>query len=330
MEKKIVLVDLLGVKAHKKLLKIMFDELNVLGNTILISSKSFCDGFDVDKVHHLPSENFTFNNIREVFYKQKKNITLAKKIIRTEKLTDAIVIITSFENITLSLFWRKFEHRRAAFLHNNLDRSRLSKLFFFLLPRNIILLGFTESIKQKLVSKKYNVEVINFPISFSPEDNFLNKKGKYFFAPSGSTLPQEYDDLLINFLTERGIKLYRKGKKENVIENCIIEKPFFNDYEELLKESLATLIYCPYDYRASGVFYDAMCFNKKVIIIGKEGEFLKEMKKKYPNTIFNLDEAMLSVDNELKKDDYNNFLENHSKENLNKQLRAVIESQTAK
>ena len=84
-------------------------------------------------------------------------------------------------------------------------------------------------------------------------------------------------------------------------------------------------IISPYNYRVAGVFYEAMLFNKKIILLGSEGVFINEMRKIYPHTFVQIHEKLCdNLDFNKKNDDYLKFLSTHNDSLIKNQFKKMI------
>ena len=322
MKKKIIVIDLIGPNGHINWLNKLFSLIEKDFEVLFISYKSYSDQLIVENRivlndKFLPKRNRFINLIKSgiVFSKIKK--------ILKEYDSNIPVYIVGFENISYAIFG--FKKRKVLLhVHNNLSLSKLSLIFFKHISKNNTFIVYEGFIKMHLESLSNEIYVLNHSLNFKPENKYKSFEN-YIFIPS------KIDDLnlldtLINFAKTKNLKIIFKSDFEVNNHEILISKPFFKNYIDLLMNCKYVAIISSHNYRVSGVFYEAMSYNKKIKIIGDKGIFIKEMMKIYPNSFENSEifNKIDIFDNKNKKDDHDRFISNHHDFKIKKQFKKII------
>jgi hypothetical protein len=95
-------------------------------------------------------------------------------------------------------------------------------------------------------------------------------------------------------------------------------RPFFEDYEALLRS--CDLIFCgaSFAYRVSGVAYEALSYGKPLVCL--DCTFAQKLQDNYPHMIFVIkdvnDIPNLDIDTEKVQDEHRRFLRDHAFETI--------------
>ena len=116
--------------------------------------------------------------------------------------------------------------------------------------------------------------------------------------------------------------LLAKGSSETRYENVLFSK-YFNNYKELFNKSNYIFIPFKYDYRVSGVFFEAMII-KKIIITNDSSLFMKKMASIYPDCVFiihNVEEIYkIQINKKKQENQFKEFYNRHADVSLKKEL----------
>ncbi|UZO81861.1 hypothetical protein NBT05_05195 [Aquimarina sp. ERC-38] len=315
MKQKLIVVDFLAEIGHVKMLQNYISILSEKYDIWFISSVKYCELINTSNYHTISNKYFDWKSKFEFV---KNQVQIIKKVKGFIKVTD-LVFITSFENISFSIFWK--HEKTFALIHNNLNKNRVSDFFFKRIKTAISFFVFEDYIKEYLVNIVSNkTYTLPHTLNCISENNFKGKSN-IVFVPSATGISSSFFETVIAFVKKNNLVLYYKDKSE-ISSDYVVTKNYFLDYYELLKKSEFIILDCPFDYRVSGTFYEAMNFNKKIVILEKEGIFMKEMKNQYPNSIKNFtDEKIKWKKTEV---DFSRFILKHSSASI---LNAFIESQ---
>ena len=281
---KILAIDLTEQKGHIQLNKTFLDILNLKYDITFLSSKTYVEKINFKNNILLPDKLFQFKSKYEFVLKQIKLIRYIKKKYLNNSY-DRIIIL-GFENISFSLAWRNVKIPTFTILHNNLTRGKLSMYFFNKISLNVSHIALEEFIKKYLTIK------VNNKIFFLPHplnQNILNLQNEnrekgLIFCPSASSSLEEINSFADFINKQSYFRLVAKGPKEYSKQNVIVKK-YFNNYEELMSKCEFVFIPFKYDYRVSGIFYEAMTMGKTVITLKTAGKFMIEMAKIYPQCV---------------------------------------------
>jgi len=247
---------------------------------------------------------------------------------------DAILFLT-YETITFSVFWPK-NITTLVLEHNNLDNclgSRVKEFFYSRLGDSVFHLTFETYISERIETKfGARVETILHPTICGVENSknrtqLLQAQGvgestKLIFSPSAST-PERYTKALCSLSESANGEFYflAKGPNPRVGLNWKICR-YFQNFDSLLAASDAAFLGKNYEYRVSGIVYEALGVGTHIIM--PDCLFGRCMKKKYPTEIslYRKISDVRRVIQQLPKGQRpsSSFLEIHSKEEISKQL----------
>ena len=191
--------------------------------------------------------------------------------------------------------------------HNNIDR--LGKNFLYdhvykSLNKSLISICFEAYIKN-FIKDNYKREsiVIPQPVIDYPKQKIIQER-MAVFSPSGKTSKSTIDHFS---KLKSKYEFYFKGPKFKY-KNIIVNE-YYKNYDSLFNEANIILFDHVYNYRISGVLYEAMQLNK--IIISKYCRFATYISTKYQNIhiyedIKEVDEALLDnlIQNKLSDRSY--------------------------
>lgn len=339
MKQRIIIIDLIAPIGHINWLNKLLSILEKNFEIIFISYKSFCNNIVAEKKICLDDNllrtklvlknKLTLKNklqrakSRVVnLIKSYKSISKVKKIIR-EYDKDIPVYIVGFENISYAIFG--FKKRKTLLqLHNNLSLSCISLFFLKLITVNNSFIVFEKYIKGGLKKINNPLYVLNHTLNFQEEDKSLTNDNYIFITSKVQDI--KFIEPIIRFAKTKNLKVIFRSDLEFKNTRFLSSKQHFEDYKELLMNSSYVVIIAPYNYRVSGVFYEAMLYNKKIILLGPQQRFISEMKKMYPNTFIQFKKnPNLHVDLNKKNDDYSKFILKHSDSSILNQFQEIID-----
>ncbi|WKV08010.1 hypothetical protein Q2T46_10690 [Thermoanaerobacterium sp. CMT5567-10] len=329
---KILYVDLLSPSGHIGLNKILVKTLSNLVDLDIVWRNNY---INIDELKDVNDRNINVYYIPEKLYKESvskisyrlNNVKIIKWLLRNFDINKYnLVFISSYETISFSMAWpRKLKTRTVILNHNNLDelQNKVKYLFFKLIPRHIEHIVFEEYMKDYLkesIKIDNKIWVMHHPISFDKYHDakrfgLLGKekdKCDIIFAPSGSNDELFIKNLINNqlvykYLSQTNWRLIIKSKEITYEDNYLKIFSNYLDYKEYLYYFVnAKYILFPYvqnfNYRISGVLFDAIAFKKK--IIASSNKIFKYFLNKYKDLgfIFNNLNEFNSLINILHKD----------------------------
>jgi hypothetical protein len=277
----LIVLDLLEEPGHvrfvKKLLHILKDTVEVT----FISSDRYVREINPDKHISLPNKWFDFSGRVGFVKSQIKIIKRLKSIISNRKTP---ILVTGFENISFTLAW-SFKNPTFAFLHNNLEKSRLSLFFLFSSTKNIVYLAFEEYIAAFCNNKNLEAYYVPHPLQLKPIDKKTEADtANFIFAPHLDVNGVHFSRLR-EYAKQHNLKLYGRGEPKSLLPQHVSVKTYYEDYESLLQNAGFVVLDIHYNYRISGIFYEAMMLNKKMVFINTSHRFSKEMAQLYPENV---------------------------------------------
>lgn len=348
---KVLFIDLLSPDGHTDInrffIKTMHDIENI-DSIDLVGKEKYFDNNDFI----LPRRFFIFNN---KFDFRLKNILKIKWIfnnIEVEKYD--IIFISSYETISFSIAWRKkMDARILIFNHNNIDalkNSKIKKFFFKLINNQVEHIVYEDFIKKyiKTLHVGNKVWVNHHPIDLEKNENRVNSKSKsdnklLIYAPSSSN-----DDIfirkLINYNNRKKvlndkIRLIIKSNNINFEDEqlkVINDRVSYENYISNFKKSdfISLLFEDDFEYRVSGVFFDALAFKKRLLF--KENKFSRYYINKYPELGYCYTDvkSFISTINDLtkkenkkindKKNIFDKIYEDYSRNKISNELSIIL------
>jgi glycosyltransferase involved in cell wall biosynthesis len=301
--------------------------------------------------HNLKMYGEDLNGIRG----KLKNVTKLHKCARiANNLKVDLVIFFSYETVSLSLASFFFSSPVLAFNHYNVDdfsneilKSRIKFFLISHLAQKVALVSLEDFITDhlKTVGLKNKLFTLPHPIlddivekytrmwSNTNHDSREHKEYYVIFIPSGSSSK----NFLNNFFSQEmvGLKIYAKYDKQ-IKTDAIQTKPFFDDEEYYKIMKSCDFVFIPFNenfnYRVSGVFYEAVSFGKHVLVTNSK--FSEFMKEKYPYLVSiveclpsknYLDSLYHSIYSSKQfRENWNKFVEEHSLKRRTAILREIL------
>ena len=193
------------------------------------------------------------------------------------------------------------------FEHNTVPTNKIKAKLFNLLSNRFVHLTLEEYISD-YIAFKYNkkCKYIGHPIvnSYLECGYVTPSQSPYVFAPSSNVSGFSIRD----FFTSKSIfiDILAKGLPKDSIKNglgySLSLHDYFESYDKYFSNSSVILIPMSFDYRVSGVFYEALSMNKPIII--RKSKYSEWVLKKYKHSIFVYDsyeelESILNRVNDL-------------------------------
>ncbi|MDB4179882.1 hypothetical protein N9754_01605 [Flavobacteriaceae bacterium] len=321
MKQKIIIVDLIGPTGHINWLNKLFSIIKNEFDIVFISYKSYCKHLLVENKITLSDKLLPTNSRVINLIKSFKALSKVKKIVRDYD-KDIPVYIVGFENISYAIFG--FKRRKTLLhLHNNLSLSNLSLFFLKITTINNSFVVFEKFMKTFLKDFNNSTYVLNHTLNFPPKDKNVSDDDFIFISSKVDDLI--FIDPIIKFAEAKRLKIIFRSELKIDNSQTLISMPFFDNYKELLMNSKYVVIISPHDYRVGGVFYEAMLFNKKIILLGSKGLFINEMNKRYPYSFVQIQKNLyINLDVNKKNNDYSNFLLEHNDSAIINQFQEMI------
>ncbi|MEN1968866.1 hypothetical protein WMZ97_12435 [Lentibacillus sp. N15] len=287
----------------------------------------------------------SISNKKGLIYKVLYRYNLYKAVKWVGKLVKKndydLILFTGIDIISFSLATKRVVKRYVFVDHaiTYLDKNKVKRYFWQHLNPKIQAIAMEEYIKVYLkenLKVKNKVWILKHPLPTIKKYNNTAKENKIIFAPSGSN-----DEDFVSYLIEnsdriKGYKIIIKSKKQsiNLKKLEVYNKRITNEeYYNLM--SNCDYILLPYNsnynYRVSGVFFEAVVFNKRCII--SSNNTLKYYADKYPKTVLKYDnysdfigmlESLKTGSNNNTSEELNLIKKNYSSHTLTEQLKLIL------
>lgn len=324
---KILYVDLLSPIGHKNYNYSLLDILSdfncvdtAFGYNYLSDYKGKLE--KIGNVYNIPDKYLpkAVSNKKGLLRKLLHRFNIYRAMKWIESLVDEnkydLVIFSSIEIISFALATRRLKKRYLFVDHaiSALEGNGIKKFFWRHINQQAEAVVMEEYIKEYLINKiniKNRIWVVRHPLPKIDinESGFLPSKDKVIFAPSGSN-DENFILFLINNIDKiKNYKVIIKSKRLNFkADNLDVYNNRITDEEYYRLMSACDYVLLPYEssynYRVSGVFFEAVVFNKKCILNGNNT--LRYHANDYPGTVtqykeyedfFNVLENLTNCDN---------------------------------
>lgn len=355
----ILVIDVLSPRGHKPFNSLMLSSLLSLRDckVLFVGHKECVD--DCKKIsYEIPDEYFFSKRDVNFIYKLKYRFLEFKKWLwvlnLVKKIGPDILIISSYETITFSIFSHLILYKTIAFNHNNIDELNniFKRLFYRFISKSVVQVVFEEYIKEyleKIIKIRNKIIVLPHIV----EDKLIEKRTLlavnlnplFLFAPSSSNDTGVVGRLidLQEQLLERGIYVVAKYFYDYNGQSVLFKK-YFTDSEYKWYMNSCSAVYVPFrsgfNYRVSNVINEAISYGKPVIsYLNKYTLFLKQ---KYSSLIYLLDreENIVSKSQEIKNwlediscyffKERERFLKEHSSDRFVELLKKFLEEESVR
>jgi hypothetical protein len=344
---KILYIDFLSPVGHKNYNFSLLDnflELNIKIDAVF--KKGYLNEYKnknhLNKTINIPSKFFPSNNcfndglLYKIFYRFNlyREMKWINNII-TENDYD-LIFFSSIEIISFCLNSYNINTRCVFVDHaiGEIDRNKTKRFFWKNINSKIEPIVMEDYIKQYLkddLKVKNKIWILPHPLpSIDPMET---KEEEIIFGPSGSN-----DEKFISFLINNCslIKKYKIIMKSNETEyesnNLLIYNKRISQekyYDLMSKSKIIILPYKNnYNYRVSGVFFEAVKFKKHILI--HKNNTLEYYKTKFPRIVSvfsdfdNFFELLNEIDLRNQNEDFNKALKTHSKINIRNKLKNIL------
>jgi len=335
---RILAIEPAGFKGHKKFNAYFLRCLRGIGKVTFVAPSDYLTSCDVDTRADIPESLLRHNSKFGARWSAIRVLDYILKNIRLDDY-DAIVFL-AYETISFSLRWPK-GRKTFLFEHNNIEDALGSvvKTFFYKhISANcthLTLLNHSAQYIQNAYRRSavyiphpyYRAGVSDSGIPIEPisPPNLSSHKIK-IFSPSTST-PQSVQGELKKYVTTTN------GKYHAIFKGNITAKgedwetsPFFKNYENLMQSCDRVFLGACFEYRVSGVAYEALSYGK--IIAHLDSPFARELMKDYPHLLFPIkavsDISELSIDPEKMDEDHRQYLIDHSFLSICEKIRSIL------
>ena len=255
------------------------------GDVIFVGRSDYLTDENIKHRINLPNKFFgqgaKFNNR----INNLRVIASCKKI--QKRVRPDVTIFLSYDTISM-LLWRS---KAIICEHNNISNTRtnfLKRYAYSLLSKKLVSISLQNHIDRFIVdSCKRDSFVIHHPVQNIKNDIKHNirkntDKTTLFFASGGI---EELDTIAVKdfLLISQQHFAYIKGNTDEEAHFYQMRKFFQNYYELMSVCDFIVVIAERYNYRVSGVAYEALSLGKPVIL--KKSLFSEELKSQYPDMV---------------------------------------------
>jgi hypothetical protein len=303
-DKKLYVVETKCPKGHLNLYRNLIKRYQNLGfEVVLVSNKRYiselkdvCDKYQIVSIEDSYRNKITYRiNQIKALYRSLKTLPSGSK-----------VLLLSYDTIAFSAVSFLFDLKITVLEHNNidyLDKSIVKRIAYRIINRKVEHACFEKYICDYISSKyKKKSTVIQHPLCWEIGIRVKNKpfNKEYIFIPSAEVCLGFVKKLI--FAAEKlNISIVTKYHKDLVPSPNLIMEKYFENYSEIFNSALAIGVGVDYKYRVSGVFYEGVAAQKRIIM--KDCLYSNKMKAKYKdivNIISSANEAVFEIEKLLK------------------------------
>lgn len=326
------------IGSHKSFNNIFLRSFRAIGHVTLVAPQGYLESCRVDAridipaplLRHKTKVGARWSAIRVLHFIQR-NICL--------KDYDIIVFL-AYETISFFISWPR-SRKVFLFEHNNIDNASDSwvKMFFYRhLLSKVTHLTFQKHIAQH-IGDICGRRAVCIPLPCCRADvsdfgvlekkNTMSKsfgKRKIVFSPSSST-PQSIQDELKKFVTREKDVYYAICKGKSIERSDAWEvQPFFEKFENLLSSCDIVFFGAHFDYRVSGVAYEALSYGKPLVLLNCS--FARELHDEYPHMVFIIKEMAdiqrIEINQEQIEKEQKKFLSEHSFDTVSSRIKSAL------
>lgn len=309
--KKILLIDPLDEKGHKFFNAEFINIFDKAMFEITLVTSSSSSNVYLNKVSSLKTyPKFLLSKRSRLLYSFSQFCILLYSIFVRSKTHYDAVIFLSYELPSMALFSHFLKGNDYLVEHNTISNGFIKRNLFEFISKKIthiclekyIALYVKNSFRKKatIVGHPYNSELIEFIKTNNQNNVTANKK---IFMPSATIKSEIFYDITNSIADDDSFLLLAKGEYEAVSENIIVKKFYDNYYLEMFSSHFVLIPQC-FEYRVSGVFYEAILI-PHIVIVMSDCLFANEMKLKFGNRIHicknwsNLAEDLIELSNNV-------------------------------
>lgn len=349
---KVLYIDFMSHIGHKEWNTKLINLLSDFSQVDVCVSDGYFDGYHINNtgLYSIPakyiSKRVLKNNLLNVFQKLLLRIYCWKELkwIFTQLPVERydVILFSSIEIIAFALFTKKTKYNIAFIDHgiNEIWESRIKYRAWRYLNPKITVIVFEDYIKKSLAKKtgiKNRIVTVHHTLTdiyIAPENE--NREEICFLGPSGSN-----DIKFIEFIMDSkeqiprncSIKLKNTLYKINQARLILYLSRTENEkyYSEIINSDYILIPYGEtFNYKVSGVLFDALSLRRKAIIIGNNT--LKEYSIKYPHIILhyrNAEEFIHEIDKLEKYNcseiaEFDKFLKDYSDQIIINELKSLF------
>lgn len=261
---------------------------------------AFCYGYRIALPAHLGLRRLVRTRLRtmgKVGYRFDCLVTTLHVAFLALIVRPRAIVFSSYETISLSCVSYLLPKRTYAIDHNNIDElnSAVKRFFFQRIRRRIVHIGFAPYICERTRSLGQRVIHIPFPIRHADPVN--NERLRHSapplqaFAPSGQQDLESVKRFLEIIAGDPRIELLMKrqtGVDADSYTN-VHSTDYYADYEQQLLSSDFIVVLSRFEYRVSGVAYEAIGANKPVFMA--RSRFATFLKEEFPRQVRMVDDC---------------------------------------
>lgn len=298
---KMLYVDTLCPTGHKVFNSLTISALMSLDAELTIVGNERCLPENISIAYRIPAKYLSKRKSRilsKLSYRINEYQKLRWLVKVIEKERPDLVILSSYETISLSIVSKSLKIPVLAFNHNNIDElgHRLKRYFYRRIGGNI-----TQGVFENYMADylKHTVEVRNkvivLPHIVEPTEHLKlqaelpTSNSILLFAPSSSNDFSLIEDLLkrADELRSNGIKLAAKFKEDVDQDSIILRKRFSEkEYDSFLRccSAVCVPLRRSFNYRVSNVVNEAIANGKSVLIT--KNRYSSHLKNRFPSLFY--------------------------------------------
>lgn len=280
MKNQILIVDPLSEPGHGNFNSNFLDLLKEKDITLL-ASKHCCSNLSFPNNRYIPESLLRKNN--RILYSLNQILILFYAVYFARRYRFPKVVFISYDIISFPLVSHLFSNNVYVLEHNTIEPKKRTKLRLFnWISSKVTHICLSEYITNFVKNDCHKKAItINHPIK-KWTVSAAESSTTLAFMPS-TTVDEDTRNLIVKqFVGQDKFVLYTKGKSKS--SKQVIFQPRYDDYFEMIDKSKFIIIPQLFDYRVSGVFFEAIGATDTLIIM-YSCVFSENMKKIFPNNV---------------------------------------------
>lgn len=280
---------------HVSFNRLYFRALSIVAEVTL----GVCYGYSIPRIGPAKKKRLVRTNLRKagkIGYRVDCLVSTLQIALLAHLCRFDAVVFSSYETISMCL--ASYFMPRGTYIidHDNVDelKSPVKNFFFRSIRRRILHVSFTDDIRKRVHSTGQRSIWVPHPVRPNPSlyGNETSDHSETFriFSPSANQDASSVSTFLTMLTDDPRLELHIKRTADlpDALPSNVFAVDYFEDYEQMLRDSDFVLVLSRFEYRVSGVAYEALGAKKPVLMA--LCRFSVMLKKDFPESIHFVDD----------------------------------------